>query len=157
MRFALYLLILTLAACAQEKPATPPPAPLAAAPAPALPSIPLEMVQKLWNECTHVDYIFYELPMSMSLDEKASIQYAVRHISDRPAPNRPDCKATGRVTYLIGGDIFLEADFYFAETCTYFVFYQNKQKAYANLMTEEGIGYFKNQIQQGLQLRQQQQ
>lgn len=118
-------------------------------------SVPLETMQKLWNECDHVDYIFYDLPISMSLDEKASIQYSVRHVADEAAPLKPECKPAGRVSYHIKGNIALEGDFYFSNGCTYFVFFKDNKKAYANYMTDDAIQYFNNNIQQAQQMRQQ--
>ena len=120
MKKHLYFFVLViLFGCSDQQPSTKQAPTTNATPAaPAtfpLPSIPIEVVQKLWNECTSIDYLFYDLPMSMSLTEQKSIQFAIRHISDSPAPDRPDCKPTGRLTYQIKGDIYLEADFYFTK------------------------------------------
>jgi hypothetical protein len=123
------------------------------APAATLPSVPIEIVQKLWNECTQVDYIFYNYPFTVSLDEKSSIQHSVRHIAETPAPLKPECQATGRVTYQISGDIVLEGNFHFSEACTYFVFYKNQEKVYANFMMPEAVEFFNNQIKQGMDLQ----
>ncbi len=162
--FFCFALTLSLACCKNEQsgtastpPATPAPAAPAAqpaAPAVTLPSIPFEKVKKLFDECSTVDYIFYDLPMSMSLDEKASIQYAVRHIASDPAPLNPACKPMGRVNYQVKGNIEVAADFYFSEGCHYFVFMENQKPVYANYMTEEGAKYFENQVKKGIQLRQ---
>ena len=152
---------LALFACKQEKPGGPPhPAGHTAChcgsgPAQVLPSVPLSTLQMLFTECDHVDYIFYDLPMSMSVDEKPSIQNALRFIAEDPASIRPECKATGRVSYHVKGNIILEADFYFSNNCTYFIFYRGKEKAYGNLMTENGVVYFKNLIEKGLKAGQQ--
>lgn len=127
----------------------------ATAPAATLPSVPLELLEKIWNEGTQVDYIFYNYPFTMSLTEKGSIQYSVRHIAETPAPLKPECNTEGRVTYQINGDIVLEGDFYFSTGCTYFVFYEKQEKKYANYMTDDGIKYFNQQIQQALKMREQ--
>jgi hypothetical protein len=92
--------------------------------------------------------------MSMSLDEKTSIQYAIRYIAEDPAILKTECQPAGHVIYQINGNIALEGDFYFSSGCTYFVFMEKQKPVYANFMTDEGIKYFNNQIQQGLQLRQ---
>ena len=39
----------------------------------ALPLPPLEKLEYLYENCSHIDYVFYELPFSMSLDDKGSI------------------------------------------------------------------------------------
>ncbi len=93
----------------------------------------------------------------MSLSDKPSIQLAVRHVAESPAPLKPECKATGRVSYQIKGDIVLEGDFYFSTGCTYFVFEKDRVKTYANFMTNEGVEYFNNQIKQAVQMQQQMQ
>ncbi|MBK9015342.1 MAG: hypothetical protein IPM82_15495 [Saprospiraceae bacterium] len=157
--FFLFLVVLSLAACNQDKPAAPPqPAPSApTAPAVTLPSVPLDLLEKIWSEGTQVDYIFYNHPFTMSLTDKPSIQLAIRHVAETPAPLKPECKATGRVSYQIKGDIVLEGDFYFSTGCTYFVFEKNRVKTNANYMTDEGIQYFNNQIQQAIKMQQQMQ
>ena len=150
-----------LFACNQDKPTAPTAAPTtpppAAEPAATLPSVPLELLEKLWQEGTQVDFIFYNYPFTMSLNEKPAIQHAVRHIAEKPAPLKPECKAMGRVTYQIKGDIVLDGDFYFSAGCTYFVFEKNRTKTYANYMTDDAIQYFNKQIQQAVQMQQQMQ
>lgn len=156
----LYLLTSLLAACNQEKPASPPPATQQQTPPPpaqavaTLPSVPLELLEKIYKEGTQVDYIFYNDPFTMSLTDKPSIQYAMRLIAEQPAPLKPECKARGRVTYQIKGEIVLEGDFYFSTACTYFVFEKNRVKTYANFMTDDGIKYFNEQIQQAMKMQQ---
>ena len=119
-----------------------------------LPSVPLDLLEKIWAEGTQVDYIFYNYPFTMSLSDKPSIQYAVRHVAESPAALKPECKAMGRVTYQIKGEILLDGDFYFSTGCTYFVFEKNRVKTYANYMTDEGIQYFNNQIKQAIEMQQ---
>jgi hypothetical protein len=157
-RIMLFLFALAFAACNQDKPAAAPPPPAApppAAPAATLPSVPLELLEKLWSEGTQVDYIFYNYPFTMSLSDKPSIQHAVRHVAEQPAPLKSECKAMGRVTYQIRGDIVLEGDFYFSTGCTYFVFEKNRVKTYANYMTDDGIKYFNEQIKNAMKMQQQ--
>ena len=122
-------------------------------PVATLPSVPLELLETIWKEGNQVDYIFYNYPFTMSLSDQPSIQYAVRHIAENPAPLKPECKPAGRVSYQVKGNIVLEGDFYFSTGCTYFVFEKDRQKVYANYMTDDGIKYFNNQIQQALQLQ----
>lgn len=120
-----------------------------------LPAMPAEVKQKLLNECTAIDYIFFDEPFTMSLTEKPAIQYSVNHIGDAPAAINPACKPNGHITYQINGDIFIEADFYYANGCTYFVFTRKQEKLYASNMTQEGLTYINNQIQQAAKMRQQ--
>ena len=153
-------ILLIFAACqnSSENTTTETPAQTETAPAPAqqmLPAMPAEIKQKLLDECTAVDYIFYDEPFTMSLVEKPAIQYVVSHIGDAPAAIDPACKPNGHITYQINGDIFLEADFYYANGCTYFIFTRQQEKVYASNMTQEGLGYINQQIQQAAQMRQQ--
>lgn len=124
---------------------------------PTLPSVPLDVLMKIGTEGTQADLIFYNHPFTMSMNELPAIQHLLRHIAEDPAPLLPNCRAAGRVTYQIDGNIVLEGDFYFSTGCTYFVFYENQEKKYANYMTEEGINYFNGQIQQASQMQQQMQ
>ena len=113
---------------------------------PTLPSLPLETIQYLWENCDYVDYVFYTLPISMSLNEKGSIQYVLRHISADAAPLDPNCKPIGRIFYQIKGENFLEADIFFQKGCTYFKFLKDGQATYANFMTDDGINYLNDNI-----------
>jgi hypothetical protein len=154
--FFLLITVMILAACNQDKPATPgATVPPPAAPAPTLPSVPIELVKKLWDEGTQVDYIFYDYPFTMSLSEKPAVQNAVRHIAETTSPLKPECKPMGRVTYQIKGEIVLEGEYFFSLGCTYFVFEKNRVKTYANMMTDEAIMYFNAQIQQAVKMSQQ--
>ncbi len=119
----------------------------------SLPSLPLEVLQKLYDECTLIDYVFYELPLSMTVDQKPSIQNSLRHIADTSPALKASCKPVGHITYQISGHIVLEADFYYSEGCTYYIFFENREKRYANYMTQEGANSIGNLIQQGLQIQ----
>ena len=116
--------------------------------APSLPGLPIEKLQDLWNRCDFIDIVFYDLPISMSMDEKSSIQALLRQIAADPAPQPPNCKPAGRVSYQVEGENELEADIYFNQGCTYYVFLEDGKPAYANLMMPEGIYYFNSTIQQ---------
>ncbi len=131
------------------------PVEVASVPAAAtLPSIPLSLLEEIHQRGTQADYIFYDHPFTLSLSEQPSIQYSIRHIAEDPAPMKPECRPAGHLSYQINGNIVLEGDFYFSQGCTYFVFTEGQQPKYANFMTDEGIRYFNNQIQQALRLRQ---
>lgn len=121
----------------------------APAPTPALtlPSIPVETVQKLWQECDYIDFLYFELPISSSMKDKAAIQHALGHIAAQPAPLIPNCKPIGRIFYQIKGENYIEADMHHGEGCNYLVFYQNGKKIYSNYMTQDGITYINGQIQ----------
>ena len=115
---------------------------------PMLPSFPLEKLEYLWQYCDYIDYIFYELPISMSLDTKAAIQYSLSHVAQTTPPAMPQCKPVGRVFYQVDGENYAEADLYFSQGCTYFVFMEDQKPTYANYMTDEGIQYMNNNLAQ---------
>lgn len=121
---------------------------------PSLGSLPMETIQYLWDQCDYVDYIFYHLPISMSLNEKGSIQYALRHISADAAIINPECKPIGRIFYQVRGENVLEADMFFSEGCTYFKFLRDNKPIYANYMTDDGIKYLNDNIAKGQEFNQ---
>ncbi len=131
---------------ASEKTTEPPtgPAPAAADPTTVrYPGLPLEKVERLWETCDYIDYIFYGMNFSMSQSEQPAIRASLAHIAEEPAPINPDCNPTGHIFYQAQGENQLEADLYFQEKCVYFVFYEDGKPAYANKMTSTGLQFFK--------------
>ena len=113
-----------------------------------LDSLPQALFQKLLRECDNVDIIFYDSPISMSQDQRASIRGALFFIDPIRVAPFSDCKATGRISYLINGEIAAEADFYCGDQCTYFIFMENNKPAYANAMSASGVDFFRNILKQ---------
>jgi len=111
------------------------------------PSITEEEMGELVQRTTLVDYVFYELPISMNLDNPGAINSALRQISNRPAQIYADCKPMGRVIFQDNGDIFKEADFYFTKPCFGFVFIKDNKKVSSNMMTEEGAKFFRGLLE----------
>lgn len=114
------------------------------------PSIPGEMMERLGSSCDHLDYTFLQLPISMSADEQAakgSVMSFLRHISTTPAIVLAEgCPYIAKVDYHIKGEIVLMADFHYNENkqeCNYLVFYEDGKRKYANYITPEGMGYYK--------------
>lgn len=116
-----------------------------------LPSINVEILEELWEKCTYVDYVYYQLPISASLDNQNSIRSAISHVSEERAAKRPDCKAIGRVFYQIDGENTLQGDIFFTKGCTYFLWVDKKGAYYAgNLITEAGLKFFASNINAAL-------
>lgn len=114
-----------------------------------IPSIPQAEVMKMWDECTLIDYIFHDLPFSMSQNEQGSIRANLNYISKEPVNHIPvECKAIGRQFFQVGGDIYMEADVYLGEGCKFYVFVENEKPKYANYMTEDGEKFFKTMFDQ---------
>lgn len=114
-----------------------------------LPSITVEEIQSLWTSTNQIDYIFYNLPISSSIDNNPSAQVHLRHISDTPANNTTIARCPtglGRAFYKASGEDLLEAEIFFAEQCAFFVFYKNGKATYSNLMTQEGVNFFNQMV-----------
>ena len=120
----------------------------------SLPIIPNEKLLDLWHNCQMIDYLFHDLPFSMSQDESASIQTNLTYIGPEPVTEIPaNCKIMARQFYQVGGDITIEADIYFSEGCHFYIFYEKSKPIYANQMNETGIKFFNTMINQAMQAR----
>ena len=118
---------------------------------PQFTSIPQELALKIYNEADLLDFIFHNLPFSMSQDQKNSIQANVSYISPEAQPYIPEgCKPIARQFYGSEGDIFLEADVYYSEGCQFYVFIQDGKTVHANKMTPAGAQFFNSMIAQAM-------
>lgn len=111
-----------------------------------LPTIPNALMQTLVDSADYVDYLFYELEFSMSMDNKQGVMYALSKIGDASPTLNPACKPIGRIFYQIKGRNAAEADLYFSQGCTYLVFMENNVPVYANTMSDVGITFLNNQF-----------
>ncbi len=118
---------------------------------PQIPSIPKEIMIKLYQECDYTDYIFFDLPFSMSQDEQGSIRANLNYISIQPLGQiPPNCKAMGRQFFHINGEIVHEANVYYSDNCKFYVFVDGETPLYANMMSDEGITFFDSMIKQAM-------
>ena len=118
---------------------------------PEIPGIPEDVMLKLLNECTYFDYIFKELPFALSQDEPPSIKQNILFIDNtRPLVRIPKrCKSDGRKFFHIKGEIVYEADVYILNGCNFYVFVDKSNKPiYANYITQEGVNFYANIINQ---------
>ena len=106
------------------------------------PTVPDSLMQKLWERCDYIDFIFYQLNFSLSPDQKTDIQKSVEHIAASAPAIQAACKPVGRVFYQIEGENVLEGDIYFSPECQYFIFYRDGKKVYANAMTPQSIQFY---------------
>lgn len=114
-----------------------------------LPSITMEEMQSLWNNTNQIDYIFYDLPISSSIDNSPSAQVHLRHVSDTPVNMTTKGRCTnglGRAFYKSNGTDLLEAEIFFSEQCAFFIFYKKGKAVYGNLMTQEGVNFFNQMV-----------
>jgi hypothetical protein len=112
----------------------------------SLPVIPNELMQSLVDSADYVDYLFYNMDFSMSMDNKQGIMYSIANIGEQPAEMSAACKPIGRIFYQIKGRNAAEADLYFSNGCTYLVFMKDNAPVYANSMSEVGVAFLNNQF-----------
>lgn len=121
-----------------------------------VPALPREEMKNLYDNATYVDYIFYNLPFSLSQDNKPSIHANLGMISPEPLTSIPkSCKPIGREFFQIDGEVAYEADLYFEKGCYGYVFIKDKKPLYANKISEEGVKFYQNLINQANQTRNQ--
>lgn len=112
---------------------------------PEIPGITREVLIKLLDQCTYVDYIFHSLPYSISQNEDPSIDMNISYIDyKRPLGRIPkDCKPIGRKFFHINGEIVYDVDVYLTNQCKFYVFMDKANKPiFANYMTEAGINFY---------------
>lgn len=113
--------------------------------------LPSDILNRMWNEAEMLDYIFHDLPFSMSQDEKQSIQANMTYIDKYAQPTIPQgCKPAARQFYQVNGIIELEADVYISEGCYFYVFIVDGKPQYANKMAQEGINFFRTMISKAI-------
>jgi len=118
---------------------------------PTFEKLPESILRKMWDEAEMLDYIFHDLPFSMSQNEKPSIQANMTYIDKYAQPNIPiGCKPAARQFYQINGKIELEADIYFSKGCYFYVFLIDGKPKYANKMAQDGINFFNTMISKAL-------
>lgn len=122
---------------------------------PGYPPLPSDIGMKIWNEGEMIDYLFHNLPFSMSQDEQASIQTNLTYIGEDQVDLIPtSCKPMARQFYQVGGDIIMESDVYFSDDCKFYVFLIDGKEKYSNQMNEAGQNFFANIIKQAMGARQ---
>jgi hypothetical protein len=149
MKYIYLILILTWFSCKEDKQVEKVEKPTSNVSTIELPSISEELVKKLYEETDYIDYIFHDLPISVSMETKADIQTNVGMISTTPVGKIPaNCKSIGRKFYNSKGNTLLGADIYFSSDCAFYVFLDGEKKLYANKMTEGGLNFYQKIIQQ---------
>ena len=119
-----------------------------------VPPMPPDIMKSLYEEVTYIDYIFYELPFSISQDDKPSIHANLQLIAPTklgPIPNT--CKPIGREFFHKGGVIAFEAEIYFQDGCYGYVFLDNEKPIYSNTVSEQGMKFYSNVIAQADQIK----
>lgn len=155
-----YLIILSLflclTACKEPKATTETPAAKpAASAAQVYPAIDGQILSYLYANSTYMDYIFHDLPFSMSQSDRPSIQSSLANVSAEAQGSIPaGCKPMARQMFHVGGEIVREFDVYYSEGCTFFALVEKEKPVAMSKMTEAGQNFYKNMIAQALQTRQ---
>jgi hypothetical protein len=144
---AFFLLALLLSACqsksGSEKNAASAPAAVQP-PAPAFPTLPMEILRTLVAECDYIDIIMYQPQFSMSQNERSAVMSTIQHISEVQAVHNAANAPNGHIFYQAKGQTLLEADLYLRNDGSYLVFYQEGKPAFANAMNEQGVAFYAN-------------
>ncbi|MEL7021799.1 MAG: hypothetical protein AAGK47_09330 [Bacteroidota bacterium] len=109
---------------------------------PLYPAMSSEKATRLFRMTDYMDYVFYDLPFSMSHDKEADIKNAISYIGAIPTTTAmPQCPSIGRIFYQSKGEIIGEAEFHFnsESRCHYLVFLEDGKPKYSNLLTEIGV------------------
>ena len=115
------------------------------------PSLTEDIIRNLAMNCDYIDYIFYDLPISISQGDKNAIMSNLNFISKEVPMSIPSsCKAMGRKFYHVNGEIIFEADIYLnvEAGCHFYLFYEDGKKAYANKISEDGVNFYFNVFKQ---------
>ncbi|MGB3545451.1 MAG: hypothetical protein WBA17_00640, partial [Saprospiraceae bacterium] len=106
----------------------------------------------LWENSSHMDVVFYQLPISLNQDNQEGVRSTLAHIAETPPVIDPGCQSIGRIFFTVGTENKETAEIYFNKTCVYFVWLENEKPAFANQMTDSGVQFFNN-LFAGLQSR----
>lgn len=105
-------------------------------------------MKKLYENCDYIDFIFYHMDFSMSVNAITNVRRVVTFVDKaQPAANLT-CPAIGRIIYLDDGELLIEADMHFGKDCQHLVFYKDNKQVYANRITPQGIAYFQQMFNQ---------
>ena len=119
-----------------------------------LPPLPQDKLRQLYADATYIDYIFYDLPFSISQDNKPSIHSNLQMISiEQMGGILKDCKSIGREFFHVGGNIAYEAEIYFQDGCYGYVFMDKQKPIYANKVSEAVMKFYSNIIAQAAQIK----
>ncbi|MBK8052484.1 MAG: hypothetical protein IPK35_04195 [Saprospiraceae bacterium] len=118
---------------------------------PMIPGINQETYTKLLDSCSNIDYIFHDMPFSLSQSDDPDINQNIMFIDiSKPVGQLvPGCKPIGRKFFQIKGNIVYDADVYLSDKCNFYVFVDKSNKPlFANQMTESGRNFYNNIIKQ---------
>ncbi|MEM8582724.1 MAG: hypothetical protein AAGF87_00575 [Bacteroidota bacterium] len=112
------------------------------------PSIPIDRLEYLWNNSNYMDVVFYQLPVSLNQSTMEQIRSTIMGIGEEVPAIDPACQSIGRIFFQVDGDNVETAEIFFQQGCTFYLWLEDEQPAYANQMTEAGVNFYNNIMQQ---------
>ncbi|TXF84023.1 hypothetical protein FUA23_21340 [Neolewinella aurantiaca] len=110
------------------------------------PVIDIARLEYLFDNATYMDATFYNLPVSINQSSLPQIRSTLGGIGADPATIAPNCSPAGHIWFQVNGKNVEEADIYFQQGCTAYVWYEDGKPAYSNQMTQSGAGFYQNII-----------
>ncbi len=118
------------------------------------PPLPMEIMGKLFQECNYVDYIFNNLPFSVSQDSNEAIKTNLSFFEQRaPEKINKSCKSLGREFFQISGEIIIEAEIYYSNECQHYIFYKDGKPMYSNVISASGKNFYQQLINNAQKLK----
>lgn len=118
------------------------------------PPISIDKLEYLWNNSTYMDVVFYELPVSLNQSTPEQIRATIAHISEETPVINPNCKSVGRIFFQVGGKNVEEAEIFFENGCTYYLWLKDGKPFAANKINQSGIDFYNNVYAQVEQMNQ---
>jgi hypothetical protein len=158
MKYIFLFMLVGFFACKKQAEPTPSPAPTPTTTPPVvvlentngIPSVSRGMMDTMYAMVDYVDFSWPSMPISTSLEDQSEIKTYLSLISTTPQSSIPqNCKPLGRSFLNIKGNTYAEVDIYFSEGCKFYVFLKNNRPIYANVMTQEAIGFYNSILTRG--------
>ncbi|MEL6388967.1 MAG: hypothetical protein AAFQ02_02310 [Bacteroidota bacterium] len=106
-----------------------------------------EEYEKIVAETKQIDYVFYEIPLSLNEDAVDALYRDLDLISTDPAPGIPlGCKPIARKIYMGDNDVVIEADLYFSDGCYLQIFIRDQRPLFGNLLNTDGAVYYEGMM-----------
>ncbi|MCF8236868.1 MAG: hypothetical protein K9I85_01820 [Saprospiraceae bacterium] len=106
---------------------------------------PQQWLDSIANKVTQIDYVFFNLPISLALTDPPAIRSAFAQMdAQHPVPLSWDCPSIARIFYVANGETVGISELYFSQGCTYLRFYEGNTMTTAVRLNEMGIKFLLN-------------
>ena len=121
-------------------------------------ALPQETLQLIAETGDYVDYIFNDYPISFSQSEPSAVRQVAGFIDPEPTSMPEGCEPTAIVAFISQGEVLAEANLYFTDDCSHFVFFdENRNPTYSHPLRQQGKQYYESVLEQYFDALQQQQ